>query len=145
MVNPFTAGSRSNSGPLPFAYLPPIVELCAKRRAGGATTWLGVLTQSSHAQVFRNQPHCVRLSALAGWSGARKGNLVMVIDVYHSGRGRTPRPPFAFVRSGTDRLPDHPEGDKVFWNFWKQAQLQRIAVAPDRAERQIMLRGYYVQ
>jgi hypothetical protein len=49
------------------------------------------------------------------------------------------------VRSGTDRLPDHPEGDKVLWNFWKQSQLQRIAVAPDRAERQIMLRGYYVQ
>ena len=69
----------------------------------------------------------------------------MVIDVYHSGRGRTPKPPFVFVRSGGDRLPDHPHGDKVMWNYWKQAQLAKIAVVPERAERHIMMRGYYMQ
>ena len=69
----------------------------------------------------------------------------MIIDVYHSGRGRTPRPPFVFVRSGGDRLPDHPHGEKIVWNFWKQAPLKLIAVVPDRAERQIMLRGFFIQ
>ncbi len=84
--------------------------------------------------------------SLAIWSrGLERATPKMVIDVYHSGRGRTPRSPFVFVRSGADRLPDHPEGDKVVWNYWKQAQLRTIAVVPERAERPIMLRGFFVQ
>lgn len=69
----------------------------------------------------------------------------MIIDVYHSGPGRTPRPPFVFVRAGLDRLPDHPHGDQLVWNFWKKTSLNLIAVLPDRAERQISLRGFYIQ
>jgi hypothetical protein len=69
----------------------------------------------------------------------------MVIDVYHSGSGRTPRPPFVFVRSGADRLPDHPHGEKIVWNYWKKMPLEKIAVTPGQAERHIAVRGFYVQ
>ena len=95
----------------------------------------------------RMQP--TRLNLIVGSGGMVRGleraDTSMIIDVYHSGRGRTPRPPFVFVRSGGDRLPDHPHGESIVWNFWKQAPLKLIAVVPDRAERQIMLRGFFIQ
>ena len=69
----------------------------------------------------------------------------MEIDVYHSGRGKLPRAPFAFVACGVVKLPDHPGGDKVQWNYWKQSPLKAIAVAPNAAELAIGSRGYFIQ
>ena len=98
---------------------------------------------------MRGTTQPTRLNLIVGSGGMVRGleraDTSMIIDVYHSGRGRTPRPPFVFVRSGGDRLPDHPHGESIVWNFWKQAPLKLIAVVPDRAERQIMLRGFFIQ
>jgi hypothetical protein len=69
----------------------------------------------------------------------------MVIDVYHSGRGKIPRAPFVFVRAGAARLPDHPLGNRITWTYWQQAPLKQIAVAPAVAEAAITENGYFVQ
>ena len=98
---------------------------------------------------MREQTQPTRLNLIVGSGGMVRGleraDTSMIIDVYHSGRGRTPRPPFVFVRSGGERLPDHPHGQKIVWNFWKKAPLKQIAVAPNRAEEQIHARGFFIQ
>jgi hypothetical protein len=69
----------------------------------------------------------------------------MIVDVYHSGSGKTPRAPFVLVKAGADKLPDHPGGMKIVWNYWKQFPLDNIAVAPSKAQAAISETGYFVQ
>lgn len=69
----------------------------------------------------------------------------MMVDVYHSGIGKRVRPPFVMVPAGVIRLPAHPNGPKVEWNYWMRVPLRDIAVIPAAAEKAIRLDGYYLQ
>ncbi len=69
----------------------------------------------------------------------------MMIDVYHSGRGRRVVAPFVLVPAGMVRLPPHPAGTRIEWNYWKRVPLREIALVPSEAERAIRAEGFCVQ
>jgi hypothetical protein len=69
----------------------------------------------------------------------------MMIDVYHSGRGKRVVAPFVLVPAGMVRLPPHPGGARNDWNYWKRVPLQEIALVPSNAERAIRAAGFFVQ
>ena len=69
----------------------------------------------------------------------------MDCDVYHSGEDNRPRAPFLLIRPGTTVLPQHPDGQRVKWTFWKTAAVRNIAAAPMLAQEEIRKFGYVIQ
>lgn len=69
----------------------------------------------------------------------------MDCDVYHSGDAKRPMPPFLLLARNGATIPDHPEGPRAKWVFWKTVTVAEIAVLPLLAERQIRQSGYVIQ
>ncbi len=69
----------------------------------------------------------------------------MIVDIYHSGRGKRVVAPFVIVPAGMVRLPNHPDGTRIEWNYWKRVPLQEIALVPSAAEKDIRARGFCLQ
>ena len=66
------------------------------------------------------------------------------VDVYHSG-AKMPASPFLIVPANTGALPDHPDGKRATWAFWKQCALWTVAVDVARARAAIAEQGFYLQ
>lgn len=69
----------------------------------------------------------------------------MDCDVYHSGLDARPRAPFLLVPQGATALPEHPEGTRVRWSYWKTMSLAQIAAIPLAAAQAIKKLGYAIQ